>query len=284
MNPGSPLYAIAPGLLFTFLFFAGMPFYALRRRQGDFVPHPELARRRPSFVATTFMIGYLSWIIDPLERALASARISPNLISYTSVMCCLAAGICAATGYLASAAWIYVLAGVLDILDGRIARRTGRTSPAGALLDSVLDRWGEFFVLGGLVFTLHTTMGTLAVLICIAGSQMVSYTRARSEGLGVRGDGGSMQRAERIVGVVLALLIGAVGRATEMYDAEAVIAMMLFAIGVASAYTSIGRLIDGMRALKLAETARVEELTPPPAPLPTPQPAPSRLRTLQPRE
>jgi CDP-diacylglycerol--glycerol-3-phosphate 3-phosphatidyltransferase len=286
MNP-SPLYAIAPGLLFTFLFFAGMPFYALRRRQDDFVPHPDLARRKPSFVATTFMIGYLGWIIDPLERALSTGRVSPNMISYTSLACCAAAGVLAGTGYLATAAWIYVLAGVLDVLDGRVARRTGKTSPAGALLDSVLDRWGEFFMLAGLAFTLHTTLGMLAVLTCIAGSQMVSYTRARSEALGVRGDGGSMQRAERMVGVILALLIGAVGRATELYDAEAVIAMMLFAIGIASAFTSIGRLIDGMRSLRQAEASRLEELTPPPAQMPTPPPAhatASRLGTLQPRE
>jgi phosphatidylglycerophosphate synthase len=300
MNP-SPLYPIAPALLFTVLFFVGMPFYAMRRRQAGYAPHPDIARRRPTFLATPFLMGYLSWLIEPVERALAGGRVSPNAISFLSLACCGAAGVLAGTGYLASAAWTYVLAGVLDVLDGRVARRTGRSSPSGALLDSVLDRWGEFLMIGGLAFAMATPIGIGAVLICLAGSQMVSYTRARAEGLGIRGDGGSMQRAERMVGVILALLIGAIGHATALYDANAVIAMMLFAIGVASGATSIGRLVEGMRALRAGraqaepepEARAEEELTPPPVPAPrgglaTPHsPAPTaspRLGTLQPRE
>ena len=292
MDP-SHIYPVAPGLVLSAAFFVGMPFYAMRRRQPGYAPHPDIVRRRPSFLATHFMMGYLSWLLDPVERALSSQRVSPNTISFIALLCCAVAGGLAGAGFLATAAWIYVLGGVLDVLDGRVARRTQRTSPSGALLDSVLDRWGEFFMLGGLAFQMRSGYGVAAILVCLVGSQMVSYTRARAEALGVRGDSGAMQRAERMVGVSLALLIGSVGTATGAFQAQVVIAMILFAIGLASTVTSVGRLVEGMRSLD-AE-AQSKGLVPPPAPEPrkTPAapvrglaapPAAQRISSLQPRE
>ena len=86
--------------------------------------------------------------------------------------------------------------------------RTSRP-PAGALFDSVSDRWGELFVFAGYVWFLHDSPWLLAVMAAIGGSMMVSYTRARAEGLGVELAGGVMQRAERIVLVAGGTLIAA---------------------------------------------------------------------------
>jgi CDP-diacylglycerol--glycerol-3-phosphate 3-phosphatidyltransferase len=109
------------------------------------------------------------------------------------------------------------LAGVLDILDGSLARVSGRVSPFGAFLDSVLDRYSDLLVLAGLVF-LFARLGRLdavvAVLLALIGTVMVSYTRARAESVDVECRVGFMERGERmlvlIAGAFFDLLVPAV--------------------------------------------------------------------------
>ena len=96
---------------------------------------------------------------------------------------------------------------MLDMLDGRIARASGRQSAAGALYDSVADRWAEAFVFTGLAWYLRASPWMLASLGAGFASMMVSYTRARGEGLGLSLRGGVMQRAERIILVAVGMLI-----------------------------------------------------------------------------
>jgi CDP-diacylglycerol--glycerol-3-phosphate 3-phosphatidyltransferase len=109
------------------------------------------------------------------------------------------------------------LAGALDILDGSLARVSGRASPFGAFLDSVLDRYSDLLVLAGLVF-LFARLGRLdaviAVLLAVVGTVMVSYTRARAESIDVECRVGLMERGERmlvlIAGALFDLLVPAV--------------------------------------------------------------------------
>jgi CDP-diacylglycerol--glycerol-3-phosphate 3-phosphatidyltransferase len=105
----------------------------------------------------------------------------------------------------------FVVGSVLDILDGALARVGGKTTPFGAFLDSTTDRIGEGAMLGAiaLVFSRYGHEVALALTIAaVAGSFLVSYTRARAEALGLRGDVGIGSRAERVVvitgGLVLA--------------------------------------------------------------------------------
>jgi CDP-diacylglycerol--glycerol-3-phosphate 3-phosphatidyltransferase len=107
----------------------------------------------------------------------------------------------------------FVVGSVLDILDGALARVGGKTTPFGAFLDSTTDRIGEGAMLGAiaLVFSRHGREVALALTFAaVAGSFLVSYTRARAEALGLRGDIGVGSRAERVVvitgGLVLAPL------------------------------------------------------------------------------
>lgn len=98
-----------------------------------------------------------------------------------------------------------LIAGALDTLDGALARRAGRASPSGAFLDSVLDRSSDFFIFLGLWAALvlrepRFFFGiTLLIFFCIQGSYLVSYARARGEGLGVSTAAGLFGRAERLV-------------------------------------------------------------------------------------
>jgi len=169
---------------------------------------PVIHNVKHNQVLGPFFARFLVWLIGPLERLLIG-RVSPNVITASSLLLCGVTGAAVALGHLPGAVWLYVFAGILDVLDGRLARVANQQTPAGALFDSVSDRWGELFVFAGYVWFLHDSPWLLAVMSAIGGSMMVSYTRARAEGLGVTLSGGVMQRAERIVLVAGGTLIAA---------------------------------------------------------------------------
>jgi CDP-diacylglycerol--glycerol-3-phosphate 3-phosphatidyltransferase len=103
------------------------------------------------------------------------------------------------------AGWIIGLTAIFDVLDGMVARRTGRTTVFGAFYDSTLDRIADGALLGGIAWFFatdpaHKSLPVLALaLLGIVGTFLVSYTRARAEALGIDAKVGVMQRAERIV-------------------------------------------------------------------------------------
>ncbi len=100
-----------------------------------------------------FLASFLVWFIRPIERLLIG-RVSPNVITAMSLVMCGITGVAVGLGHLPGAVWLYAFAGILDVLDGRIARLGGRQSPVGALFDSVSDRWGELFVFSGYAWLL----------------------------------------------------------------------------------------------------------------------------------
>jgi phosphatidylglycerophosphate synthase len=192
-----------------------------------------------------FIAGFLVWLIRPVERMLVG-RVSPNAITMVSVALCAATGAAVGLGHLAWASWLYVFAGIFDVLDGRVARHRGRPLATGALFDSVSDRWGEWFVFTGYAWYLHDTLWLLAVMAAIGGSMMVSYTRARAEGLGLSISSGMMQRAERIVLVSVGTLAGA--WYGDGWTAPILGATMLLC-GAASTATAFNRWVAAHRAL-----------------------------------
>jgi phosphatidylglycerophosphate synthase len=197
-----------------------------------------------------FFARFLVWMIGPLERLLFG-RVSPNVITGASLLLCGIAGAAAALGHLAGAVWLYVFAGVLDVLDGRLARLADQQTAAGALFDSVSDRWGELFVFTGYVWLLHDSPWLLAVIAAVGGSMMVSYTRARAEGLGVELSGGVMQRAERITLVAGGTLIAAwYGSDVETASlVESIIGITMLICGLASTATAVSRWVLAYREL-----------------------------------
>jgi phosphatidylglycerophosphate synthase len=212
-----------------------------------------------------FFARFLVWLIGPLERRL-TGRVSPNVITAASLLMCGITGAAAALGHLSAAVWLYAFAGILDVLDGRLARLANRQTPAGALFDSVSDRWGELFVFAGYVWFLHDSPWLLAVIGAIGGSMMVSYTRARAEGLGVALSGGVMQRAERIVlvagGTLIAAWFGGDLETTSLV--EPIIGATMLICGVASTGTAINRWVVAYRELaRRYEAGRPSDLIAP---------------------
>ena len=169
---------------------------------------PKVENVKHNQLLGPFMGGYVVWLISPIERAFVG-RVSPNVVTSLSLACCAATGIVAAQGYLGMAVWLYAFGGILDILDGRLARLSHQQTKSGALFDSVSDRWAELFVFAGYAWYLHDTVWLFAVLAATGSSLMVSYTRARAESLGVELHGGMMQRAERILLITLGSLVAA---------------------------------------------------------------------------
>jgi phosphatidylinositol phosphate synthase len=147
---------------------------------------------------------------------LARTRVTPNALTTAGVSLCLAASVLvffeyrdALVFYWIGAA-VFVVGSVLDILDGALARAGGKTTPFGSFLDSTTDRVGEGAMLGAiaLIFARHgNTVALGATVAAIAGSFLVSYTRAKAEALDLRGDVGLGSRAERVVVITAGLVL-----------------------------------------------------------------------------
>lgn len=162
------------------------------------------------------------FVINPFVRILIRIGVTPNMVTTIGLLGNIAAAaVLAAEGYAMTqgggADYSRVtLAGALvigfslfDMLDGQVARLGGMTSTFGVMYDSVLDRYCELFTLGGIAYWLigiGDFFGALLTFLALTGSIMVSYVRARAEGLGLECKIGFMQRPERVVVTALALL------------------------------------------------------------------------------
>ncbi len=147
---------------------------------------------------------------------LTRTRITPNALTTAGVSLCLAAAVLVYFEdhdellFYWLGAFVFVVGSILDILDGALARAGGKTTPFGSFLDSTTDRVGEGAMLGAiaLVFSRHGNEVALgAAIAAIAGSFLVSYTRAKAEALGLRGDVGFGSRAERVVVITAGLVL-----------------------------------------------------------------------------
>jgi len=143
------------------------------------------------------------------------SRITPNAVTVLGFL-----GICAAAGLAVARLWVvaslvFIASGLVDSLDGLLARYQGRATSFGAFLDSTLDRLAEGVIIGaiGITFAQDGMEWALAAcFVALTGSFVVSYARARAEGLGIPGSsGGLMGRAERLVLIGAGLFLGGVG-------------------------------------------------------------------------
>jgi CDP-diacylglycerol--glycerol-3-phosphate 3-phosphatidyltransferase len=147
---------------------------------------------------------------------LARTRVTPNALTTAGVSLCLAAAVIVYFEYRDKllffwlGAFVFVVGSILDILDGALARAGGKTTPFGSFLDSTTDRVGEGAMLGAiaLIFSRQGNEVALgAAIAAVAGSFLVSYTRAKAEALGLRGDVGFGSRAERVIVITAGLVL-----------------------------------------------------------------------------
>jgi CDP-diacylglycerol---glycerol-3-phosphate 3-phosphatidyltransferase len=268
-------YLLAPAMLLLATFCLAFAVYSALCAMGR---APVIHNVKHNQLFGLFFARFLVWLIGPLERLLIG-RVSPNVITASSLLMCGITGAAVALGHLPGAVWLYAFAGILDVLDGRLARLANQQTLAGALFDSVSDRWGELFVFAGYLWFLHDSPWLLAVMGAIGGSMMVSYTRARAEGLGIELAGGVMQRAERIVLVAGGTLIAAWygGDPDTASLAEPIIGITMLICGGASTVTAVNRWVVAYRELTRRAEALVQPELVSPAIAPASVPATARV-------
>jgi CDP-diacylglycerol--glycerol-3-phosphate 3-phosphatidyltransferase len=163
--------------------------------------------------------GYTSGARTLASRSvtgLTRTRVTPNALTTSGVLLCVAASVLVLFEgrnellFYWLAAAVFVAGSLLDILDGALARAGGKTTPFGAFLDSTTDRVSEGFMLTAIAYILashHRPVFAAVAMAAIAGSFLVSYTRAKAEAIGLRGDVGIGSRAERVVVITAGLVL-----------------------------------------------------------------------------
>jgi CDP-diacylglycerol--glycerol-3-phosphate 3-phosphatidyltransferase len=150
---------------------------------------------------------------------LEKTSVTPDALTISGVGLCIAGAVVVYFEYVSEwlfilGAALFVVGSILDILDGALARRSGKGSPFGAFLDSTVDRIGEAFMIAAIGLVLMrdgSTWGLALAFAAMAGSFLVSYTRARAEVLGLKGDVGLGSRAERVVVITAGLVLAPIG-------------------------------------------------------------------------
>lgn len=146
--------------------------------------------------------------LNPVAYLFVNLKIGPNALSFMALISGIGAGILFFLKHPFWAGIMIVISGLFDILDGKVAVNANQKSLFGAIFDSALDRYSEFFIYLGLAGYFRNHWALWLIFWAILGSSMVSYTRARAEGLGIECKIGIMQRAERLLLLFLGALIG----------------------------------------------------------------------------
>jgi CDP-diacylglycerol--glycerol-3-phosphate 3-phosphatidyltransferase len=164
---------------------------------------------REYWTLTGWVKGWSDVILLPLARLLARLGVQPNLLSLIGFFAASAAGAVVAAGHISQGGLLFLLSGPFDALDGALARTGGLESRFGAFLDSFIDRYSEVAILFGILCwsTFHDrNILVLVTFLTMVGSFMVSYARARAEGLTISCNVGLFTRLERFIVLTLTLI------------------------------------------------------------------------------
>ena len=200
-------------------------------------------------------------IINAMVRALASGRVNPNVLTVTGVAINVGCGLLFGFGYFFWAGIILIVANLFDMLDGQVARLSGRVTRFGGFLDSSLDRLSDMVVFIGLMVfyardtQFHSTLNVFLAGAAMMGSVMVSYASARAESLIPKCDVGFLRRPERVV----LLIIGALSThwGSENYFANRMPAV-LWILAVGSYWTFAHRMYHTWREVNKADAAGLD--------------------------
>jgi CDP-diacylglycerol--glycerol-3-phosphate 3-phosphatidyltransferase len=170
-------------------------------------------------------------ITGPVVGILSKSGITPNTLTLTNLALNIVAAYVIATGHFLVGGVLILVSGLFDLLDGALARFSEQTTKFGAVLDSTVDRISEAATLCGLLIWYvpqeGATLEVVLVLVVLVGSFLVSYIRARAEGLGWQCQVGLFTRAERVIVLAIGLLVSGVS-ANSVFVALCVLAVFVF--------------------------------------------------------
>jgi CDP-diacylglycerol--glycerol-3-phosphate 3-phosphatidyltransferase len=185
---------------------------------------------------------------DRARNALIESRLTPNMISMTGLVLNVVAAVLVTQRLFFLAGVAFIVGSIMDTLDGRYSRMSGKGTPFGAFLDSTLDRIEEGVVLTTVAAYFSSRGMDFAVgatVVAVLGSLMVSYTRARAEALGVENKGGLATRAVRVV-ILSAGLVFAKGASIFHVD---LLAPAVYVLAVLTVFTVFQRVFHVRKAL-----------------------------------
>ncbi|MEA2425080.1 MAG: CDP-diacylglycerol---glycerol-3-phosphate 3-phosphatidyltransferase [Thermoleophilaceae bacterium] len=187
-------------------------------------------------------------IRDRARNALIESRLTPNAISMAGLVGNIAAAVLVTQRLFFLAGIAFILGSVMDTLDGRYSRMSGKGTPFGAFLDSTLDRIEEGIVLTTVAVYFSSRGMDFAVgacMVAVLGSLMVSYTRARAEALGVENKGGLATRAVRVVILSVGLVFA---KGASILDVD-LLAPAVYVLAVLTVFTVFQRVLNVRKAL-----------------------------------
>jgi phosphatidylglycerophosphate synthase len=226
-------------------------------------------------------------VINPFVKGLIRIGLTPNAVTTIGLILNIGVAVIfvfgaeeSNRGDLSFVGWggaLVLFAGLFDMLDGQVARLGNMSSKFGALYDSVLDRYSELIMFLGICYYLvshHYFLSSLFAFIALIGSMMVSYTRARAEGLGIQSKGGLMQRPERVVTIgICALASGIAGHyigggykiyvpgiSFHIFETISIFTIPITIMAIMTNITAINRLRDAKKVMDAAEQLERETL------------------------
>lgn len=172
--------------------------------------------RRGASVLPTWVKDAARATLSPVVRLAAALHLTPNTITVIGLVLTLVAAVLIGAGWLVIGAAVLTIGSLLDAVDGALARAQGGGTAFGSFLDSTLDRASEAIVYTGIAAWLLTTLDdptwpVIAVLVALSGSFLVSYARARAEGIGLSANVGLAPRTERLVLVIVGVALAGLG-------------------------------------------------------------------------
>lgn len=200
-------------------------------------------------------------VINPIVKGMIRVGITPNMITTIGLLGNVAAAVLLlyggveCPGDLSYVGWggsIILFSGLFDMMDGRVARLSGQSSVFGALYDSVLDRYSELITLFGISYWLILSgylWGSVLTFLALMGSLMVSYVRARAEGLDIECKVGLMQRPERVVVTAVACILAGVLQGKD-FDSALIVVGAMALIALLANLTAVWRILHCRKQLK----------------------------------
>jgi CDP-diacylglycerol--glycerol-3-phosphate 3-phosphatidyltransferase len=191
--------------------------------------------------------------VRPFEDVLVRWNVSPTWISWAQMAVGIVVGLTYANGLIFDSGLLLILAGTLDVIDGRVARRTQSGSPRGAYLDSIIDRYTDTVAYLGIAVYFRDSWVLWAALWALVGGVVTSYARARAEGLGATCHVGLLQRPERYVILGLGSLFSAL--LEQMFGhpagqpANVLLMLIVVLLAVLSNLTAVQRVVHVLRQL-----------------------------------
>lgn len=162
-----------------------------------------------SLIPKKLQDGFVN-LMTPVIKILIKLDVKPNTVTVSGVVITLFSAVAFIMGHLRLGGFLILFGGFFDVIDGALARSCNKETRFGALFDSTIDRYSEFIMFFGIVayfISVKDYLSSIAIFLALVGSLMVSYTRARAEGLGFDANVGLMQRPERILFIGLGALI-----------------------------------------------------------------------------